>query len=228
MRRFSFDRAAAAYDDDPFTPDRATALGRLRHLLDCWPLAEDGAVLEIGAGTGIYTALIASQIARPLVAMDSSINMLRQGQKRFEKKGARRVCGSAEILPFNDDSFDTVVAIATLHHLEDPDRAFGEIARILKPGGRFLAIEPNSLNPVNLVLGLCRRGERGMLFSWPRRWNRLAQRNGFAVVGESKAAFFPKWPAPFRPAYDRLERLLQRVPLVRSCALFHYACWQNG
>ncbi|MGH3032369.1 MAG: class I SAM-dependent methyltransferase [Gaiellaceae bacterium] len=48
---------------------------------------------------------------------------------------------SAEQLPFENESFDTVVATLVLGSVEDPARALGEIARVLNPGGRFLYLE---------------------------------------------------------------------------------------
>ncbi len=47
----------------------------------------------------------------------------------------------AELLPFDDDSFDTVVATLVLCTIPDPERALSEVARVLKPDGRLLFIE---------------------------------------------------------------------------------------
>src|SRR3546814_1101008 len=53
---------------------------------------------------------------------------------------------NAEAMTFPDDSFDLVFGSGIIHHL-DIDRAFGEIARVLRPGGRAVFIEPLGLNP---------------------------------------------------------------------------------
>jgi SAM-dependent methyltransferase len=51
-------------------------------------------------------------------------------------------------LPFADASYDLVTANMVLEHLEEPERAFTEIARVLKPGGAFLFVTPHVNNPI--------------------------------------------------------------------------------
>src|SRR2546423_11843354 len=59
--------------------------------------------------------------------------------------------GGGELLPFADASFDMVVSVWVLEHLETPENVFAEVARVLRPGGHFVFLTPNALNP--LVLG---------------------------------------------------------------------------
>ena len=59
--------------------------------------------------------------------------------------------GGGEHLPFADASFDIVVSVWVLEHLETPENVFAEVARVLKPGGHFVFLTPNALNP--LVMG---------------------------------------------------------------------------
>jgi ubiquinone/menaquinone biosynthesis C-methylase UbiE len=97
-----------------------------------------GRVLEIGVGTGLsfpcYPAV------DELVGVDASAAMLQRARKRAAATGrdVKLVEAPAEALPFEDASFDTVVAIAVLCTVEDPGRALREIRRVLRPGGRFL------------------------------------------------------------------------------------------
>jgi ubiquinone/menaquinone biosynthesis C-methylase UbiE len=57
-----------------------------------------------------------------------------------------KVVGRAEALPFANDTFDLVTCAWVLEHLEQPESAFREIARVLKPGGHFLFLTPNVWN----------------------------------------------------------------------------------
>jgi SAM-dependent methyltransferase len=55
--------------------------------------------------------------------------------------------GDVERLPFPAASFDGVLLSGIVHHLPDPSRCAAEVFRVLRPGGRFVAFDPNRLNP---------------------------------------------------------------------------------
>lgn len=59
-----------------------------------------------------------------------------------------RACAPSEHLPFAPESFDLVVASWVLEHLPYPQATFCEIARVLKPGGRFVFLTPNARHPL--------------------------------------------------------------------------------
>ena len=69
--------------------------------------------------------------------------MLRRARRRATEIGrdVTLVEAPAEALPFEDDSFDTVVTLAVLCTVDDPQRALGEIHRVLRPDGQFLFLE---------------------------------------------------------------------------------------
>jgi SAM-dependent methyltransferase len=56
--------------------------------------------------------------------------------------------GAGEQLPFAGDSFDLVVSVWVLEHLRDPEKVFREVRRVLRPGGHFVFLTPNLLNPL--------------------------------------------------------------------------------
>lgn len=55
--------------------------------------------------------------------------------------------GSATEIPLADDSVDTVHSWDFIHHVDNVPRVLSEIRRVLRPGGRYIAFEPNVLNP---------------------------------------------------------------------------------
>jgi SAM-dependent methyltransferase len=59
-----------------------------------------------------------------------------------------RSCGDAYALPLPRHSFDIVVSSWVMEHLAEPGRAFKEIARVLRPGGHFFFLTPNSRHPI--------------------------------------------------------------------------------
>ena len=97
-----------------------------------------GRVLEIGVGTGLSLAHYPD--VDEIVGIDPSGPMLRHARSRAGEK-VTLVQAPAEELPFEDDSFDTAVAIAVLCTVRDPARALHEIRRVLRPDGRFIFAE---------------------------------------------------------------------------------------
>jgi ubiquinone/menaquinone biosynthesis C-methylase UbiE len=101
-----------------------------------------GRVLEIGAGTGLnlphYNGSIES-----LVLTEPQAPMLRRLQRAAHEQApqAQVLRAPAEDLPFEDDSFDTVVTTLVLCGVDDQPRALREARRVLRPGGRLLFIE---------------------------------------------------------------------------------------
>ena len=87
----------------------------------------DGPVLEIGSGKGALQGLGGEDY----VALDYGFTALR----KYVDPKYQRVCGDAASLPFPDGAFRLVFTVAALEHVPAADRAFGEIDRVLKPGG---------------------------------------------------------------------------------------------
>jgi ubiquinone/menaquinone biosynthesis C-methylase UbiE len=100
-----------------------------------------GRVLEIGVGTGLSFSHYPP--VEELVAVEPSMPMLQRARERAAGI-ARKVTleqAPAEALPFEDDSFDTVVSLAVLCTVDDQMRALSEIRRVLHPGGRLVFLE---------------------------------------------------------------------------------------
>ncbi|WP_374377643.1 class I SAM-dependent methyltransferase [Dongia sp.] len=93
-------------------------------------------VLDIGCGTGNYTIAVADRNV-VTVGLDQSTLMLRRA--RAKEPRIEWVAGNAEYLPFRDGTFAGAFCTMTLHHLRDFDAVFAEIARVMRPGTRFVA-----------------------------------------------------------------------------------------
>jgi SAM-dependent methyltransferase len=121
-------------------------------------------LLDVGCGTCFYFPLLARHAER-LVGIDPCVPMLDLARELIAKKGLTN-CevreSSAQELPFEDESFDMVHSWDFLHHVPDTRRAASEIARVLRPGGRYIAVEPNPLNPSIVYYHATRRAEWGL------------------------------------------------------------------
>jgi ubiquinone/menaquinone biosynthesis C-methylase UbiE len=101
-----------------------------------------GDVLEIGAGTGANLLYYKAGV-RSLTLTEPEKPMVGQLEKHIEERrpDAKLLRAPAEDLPFNDDSFDTVVSTLVLCTVDDQPRAIRELRRVLRPDGRLLFIE---------------------------------------------------------------------------------------
>ncbi|MCX5908448.1 MAG: class I SAM-dependent methyltransferase, partial [Deltaproteobacteria bacterium] len=63
-----------------------------------------------------------------------------------------------------DESFDVVIELDVLHHIDDLGKALNEVFRVLKPGGHFLVFEPNICNPLMFLAHLLPMEERLAIF----------------------------------------------------------------
>lgn len=94
-------------------------------------------VLDAGCGSGALSAALLERGAT-VTGVDSSAGMLDLARRRLGEDVALRRADLSEVLPFEDDTFDDVIASLVLHYLEDWAPALSEIHRVLRPGGRLL------------------------------------------------------------------------------------------
>jgi ubiquinone/menaquinone biosynthesis C-methylase UbiE len=148
-----------------------------------------GRVVEIGAGTGLNVAHYPDGIAE-LVLTEPDAAMRRRLARRLQRHGrvARIVDAPAERLPLADASVDTVVSTLVLCTVNDPERALGEIARVLRPDGQLLFVE--HVRASSRFLAAC---QDNLLQPWRRfaggcRCNRptveLMRACGFAIAAD--------------------------------------------
>ncbi len=144
--RQSFGRAAKRYD----AAARLQADVRQEHLarLDLVRLSP-ALVLDVGAGTGAACAELKLRYRKArVVALDVATGMLREARRRQTLfRRFDRVCGDAARLPLRTASVDLLFSNLVLHWCNDPEEAFREFRRVLRPGGllSFTSFGPDTL-----------------------------------------------------------------------------------
>jgi ubiquinone/menaquinone biosynthesis C-methylase UbiE len=155
---------AATYDRQTAKIERIW-LGDLR---DKVIAGATGDVLEIGAGTGANLAKYGDGVTS-LTLTEPEAPMLKRLERHASEQTPTAVVlrAPAEDLPFEDDSFDTVVSTLVLCGVNDQPRALREIRRVLRPGGQLLFIEhvradddklahtQDRMNPLNRFVVRC-------------------------------------------------------------------------
>jgi SAM-dependent methyltransferase len=92
-----------------------------------------GRILDLGAGTGRFTTVLAESTGATVIACEPSAAM-----RAAFPAGAPLVGGAAEALPFGRAAFDAVWASQMLHHVRDVDAFARNVHRVLRPGGHLL------------------------------------------------------------------------------------------
>src|SRR5688500_15018785 len=105
-------------------------------------------ILDVGCGSGTAEVSLArlrlSQMR--LVGVDLLVDRVREANAATRGINARVLYAAADAchLPFGDASFDSTFCVAVLQHIRDIGRAVGELARVTRPGGRVLVVEPDN------------------------------------------------------------------------------------
>lgn len=113
-------------------------------LLKLTQLPSGKTILDLGCGSGVFTDILQR---RGLVAtgIDISPGMIAMALRNYPQ--SKFLVGDVENLPFPDASQDAVLLSGILHHFEDRRKFLSEVRRVLKPGGVFMAFDPNRWNP---------------------------------------------------------------------------------
>jgi ubiquinone/menaquinone biosynthesis C-methylase UbiE len=152
VQQLHYDRVAGEYLENLTYPHTQVYM---QYLDDALLAAVDanalGTVAEICCGSGEAIKLLGHR-AGTMVGIDISLNMLQAGRRQSFAKNVHFVQGDATRLPLADAALDSVFMLGGIHHVSDRRALFGEIFRILRPGGQFYFREP--LNDFFLWQGL--------------------------------------------------------------------------
>jgi ubiquinone/menaquinone biosynthesis C-methylase UbiE len=111
-------------------------------------------VLDLGSGAGTDSLIAAQMVGENghVTGVDMTPEMLGKARSAAAEMGVTNVAfveGEAERLPFADESFDVVVSNGVIDLIPDKDAVFGELHRVLTPGGRLQIADVTIQNPVS-------------------------------------------------------------------------------
>lgn len=185
---------------------------------------EPGRLLDWGCGWGQMTSLLL-EAGVDAIAFDFRAGLeapIREPLPHFPEIEAHLSSEPVE-LPFEVDSFDTVLSCGVLEHVPDPDASLDEIRRVLRPGGMFyVANLPNRFSYTERAARLLGHYYHGQLpedrVYTARTARELLERHGFRIAELRRTHMLPLTVGgPARPIWA-LSSALERIPVVNFVA----------
>lgn len=179
----------------------------------------DEALLDIGCGTG-NAAILAARFRASVTGLDQAPRLIEVARNRAEADGldVSFLVGDAESLPFPDASFDVAVSVFGIIFAPDPERAFAEMVRVVRPSGRAFVTTWLPAGAIDALVGVFIRfvnAATGKPAPDPRiRWHdadtvrQMAEARGATVsFHDGNLGFTARSPQ------DYLDRNLQNHPM---------------
>jgi SAM-dependent methyltransferase len=198
-------RFFAAYADageyNVFTDESNRLL--VRQCLNLGRPVEGARMADLGCGSGVFTSVL-RDLGYRAIGLDLSHSLTSFGKRTQPEIDF--ITGDIEGLPFADDSLDAILLSGVIHHFPEMRSCAREVFRVLRPGGVFMAFDPNRHNPFMWLY----RDKASPLYS-----NKGVTANERPVVpGEVKKVFVE---AGFRVEIDFLSGLSYRY--IASAAM---------
>ena len=149
MIRAYFNQRAAIWDEAIAEKDTA----RLKNMADRLHLKSGFTVLDVGTGTGVFLPFILEKIGSNsrIVALDVADEMLLRARAKGFNGNICYLCADIMDIPLDDAVFDAVICYSSFPHFQDKPKAFAEIYRVLKNGGRLSICHTSSRAQINEI-----------------------------------------------------------------------------
>jgi ubiquinone/menaquinone biosynthesis C-methylase UbiE len=194
--------------------------GELRYRLRCidklgHAFRGDESLLDVGCGDGGVARLLHERV-REVLAVD-----VEPSSTWTEEPGLRFQIADGEKLPIEAAAFDIVHSKDSLHHMEHPERALAEYARVLKPGGVALIIEANRYNPsFYLQMTVVRRHQHFKQTHFEALVHAMFPD---ARMGSFEAHYVPRVRGLLLRLQHDVEETLERISPLRPILSYNFA-----
>jgi SAM-dependent methyltransferase len=169
-------------------------------------------VLEVGGGEGELVERVLKELGAEVVGVDQSEGMV----EIQRSKGIDAHVGDVQALPFGDEEFDVAIAAWMLYHVADLDLGLAELARVLRPGGRLVAVT-NAVDHLQELWDLAERATSIRRFTFRTDNGEEALMSHFAHVERRDATGFVVMDDAavrrFAESWDALAPLVRMPPL---------------
>ncbi len=230
-----FDAHAESDEYDVFTPQANERL--IAAFMQLSGLPRDARVVDLGCGSGVFAELL-RRAGYQSVGLDISPKLVALGRRKYP--GLELIEGDAENLPFENASLDGVLLSGLVHHFPDPRRLASEVKRVLKNGGKFVAFDPNRINPFMWLyrdrsspfyssVGVT-ENERPVL-AW--RVAEIFRNEGFSVQTDYLAGLAYRYVASPRtrillPAYNFIDNVVFNLSIMQPLRPFVLTSGEKG
>jgi ubiquinone/menaquinone biosynthesis C-methylase UbiE len=162
------------------------------------PILSEAKYLEIGCGTGRFTAPLAAKGIN-LVAVDISDDMLAATRRKLQQSSVgdttvELMKADARALDFPAAEFDVVFSFNVINHIPGYEKVISEAARVLKPGGYFIVGFPSLWSlylPYAMLVNFMRKSlRRGVYTRWPSAMALIRQGRSLGLQVESQYGMF--------------------------------------
>jgi SAM-dependent methyltransferase len=189
-----------------------------RELARLCGIGNEMAVLDLASGTGESACFLSEQFGAHVVGVDHSELMVRQAEEKARARGRTRVTfqrADATHLAFADAAFDVAICECTLCLL-DKQKVLGEMARVVKPGGRIgmhdLCWKEGAPDSLRRTLAEI-EGERPETLEG---WRECFRRAGLTdVVAEDKSDLIPAWMKESQRQLGLIGRAVVALKVMR-------------
>lgn len=215
MARVDYEEIAPRYDLGRDQP--AASREAWREALD--PFVDRARpLLDLGAGTGQWSRLIAGWFGVRVLAVEPSSGMRDLAVRDRQHPSVSNLCGRAEALPLADSSVGTAWLSAVWHHVSEPGRAAQELRRVVVSGGSVClrGAFPDSGPDLDLLVQRAFPEARQVLDTFPSIADVTAtfESAGFRHVGTRgvRERFATSWEEVYKRARHRADTLLRLLP----------------
>jgi ubiquinone/menaquinone biosynthesis C-methylase UbiE len=179
-----WDMRAETYDERRFDFMRYMQ----RRTIEIMPITSNISFLDIGCGTGWALEYVAALVSGQgnFQGIDISPGMIERAGDRLQKNNALRFqVANAEQLPFQEESFDLILCTNSFHHYQHPEKALGEVFRVLKSKGQIFITDFTADGPVSRLIDWRQRRKEPahVRFYSTKQYQSLFARAGLCYMG---------------------------------------------